>query len=436
MAVREGWMPRIDAAASGKRVLVVGAGPSGLSAAYHLTRLGHAVEIYEAGPVPGGMMHFGIPAYRLPRDGLLAEIARIERMGVRIVLNRRVADLAAEKESGGFDAVFVAIGAHVSKHVDIPARDAARVLDAVGYLRGVASGAPPLLGRRVVVYGGGNTAMDAARTARRLGAEEAVIVYRRDRAHMPAHGFEADEAIEEGVKIRWLTTIKDFAGHTLTVERMDISPDGRPVPTGEFETLQADAVVLALGQDSDSGFLRRLRGVEVKTDGSVIVGPDMMTGAPGVFAGGDMVPSERTVTVAVGHGKLAARHIDAWLRHIPRLAPPPCAALVTWPMLNLPVFSDAEPTPQKRLLAGAREAGFAEITAGLSEPEARREAQRCLSCGRCFECDNCFAACPEGAIMKLGPGRGYRLVAERCTGCATCYEQCPCHAIEMQKEPV
>ena len=434
LAVREGWTPAIDAAASGKRVLVVGAGPSGLSAAYHLTRLGHAVEIHEAGPVPGGMMHFGIPAYRLPRAGLMAEIARIERMGVRIVLNRRVPDLAAEQAAGGFDAVFVAIGAHVSRHVDIPARDAARVLDAVGFLRGVADGTPPLLGRRVVVYGGGDTAMDAARTARRLGAGEAVIIYRRDRAHMPAHGFEADEAIEEGVKIRWLTTIRDVAGHTLTVERMELSPDGRPLPTGELETLQADAVVLALGQDTDSGFLRRLPGVEVKADGTVIVGADMMTGAPGVFAGGDMVPSERSVTVAVGHGKLAARHIDGWLRRTPHV-PPPLPPLVTWPMLNLPVFSDAEPTPQQRLRGAARATGFAEITAGLAEPAARREAQRCLSCGRCYECDNCFAACPEGAIMKLGPGRGYRLLAERCTGCATCHEQCPCHAIDMQAEP-
>jgi NADPH-dependent glutamate synthase beta subunit-like oxidoreductase len=435
MANREGWTPRIEAEPSGRRVLVVGAGPSGLSAAYHLTRLGHAVEIHEAGPLPGGMMHFGIPAYRLPRAELLADIARIERLGVRIVLNHRVTDLAAEKEAGRFDAVFVAIGAHVSKHAEIPARDAARVLDAVGYLRGVASGNPPLLGRRVVIYGGGNTAMDAARTARRLGADEAVIVYRRDREHMPAHAFEADEAIEEGVKIRWLTTIKDFAGHTLTVERMDISPDGRPVPTGEFETLEADSVVLALGQETDSRFLRNVPGVEVKGDGTVAVGPDMMTGAPGVFAGGDMVPSERTVTVAVGHGKLAARHIDGWLRRIPHV-PAARARLVTYPMLNLPVFSDAEPTPQKRLLGDAREVGFAEVTAGLSEPDAQREAQRCLSCGRCFECDNCFAACPEGAIVKLGPGSGYRLQPERCTGCATCYEQCPCHAIDMQAETV
>ncbi len=194
-------------------------------------------------------------------------------------------------------------------------------------------------------------------------------------------------------------------------------------------------MVLALGQETDSGFLRRVPGVEVKSDGTVIVGPDMMTGAAGVFAGGDMVPSERTVTVAVGHGKLAARHIDGWLRRIPHV-PPGKPRLVSWPMLNLPVFSDAEPTPQKRLLGEAREVGFAEVTAGLAETDARREAQRCLSCGRCFECDNCFAACPEGAIVKLGPGRGYRLVDDRCTGCATCYDQCPCHAIEMQAETV
>ncbi len=169
-------------------------------------------------------------------------------MGVRIVLNHKVTDVLAEQQAGRFDAVFVAIGAHVAQHVDIPARDAARVLDAVAMLRDVGTGGKPTLGRRVVIYGGGNTAMDAARTARRLGAEEALIVYRRDRAHMPAHGFEADEALEEGVKIKWLTTIKEIVGPSLTVERMELDDKGRPQPTGEFETLEADSVVLALGQ--------------------------------------------------------------------------------------------------------------------------------------------------------------------------------------------
>jgi NADPH-dependent glutamate synthase beta subunit-like oxidoreductase len=430
-ALAEGWSPS-PGVPSGKRVLVVGAGPSGLSAAWHLARRGHQVDIREAGPLPGGMLHFGIPAYRLPRDVLAGEIARIERLGVMITCNARVTDLAAEMKAGGFDAAFVAVGAHVSRHADIPARDAARVLDAVSYLHDVSAGTPPLLGRRVVVYGGGNTAMDAARTARRLGADEALIVYRRDREHMPAHGFEADEAMEEGVKIRWLSTIKDFSAQTLTVERMRLV-DGRPEPTGEFDTLTADAVILALGQETDTAFLRAVPGIAFKADGTVVVVPDMMTGAAGIFAGGDMVPSERTVTVATGHGKRAARHIDAWLRGE---APGAGAKhpIVRYDMLHLPLFSDADPTAQRSRQGADRIADFGEILAGIDERAARREAQRCLSCGNCFECDNCYAACPEQAIVKLGPGRRYRLDADKCTGCAVCFEQCPCHAIDMVAE--
>ncbi|MGA7863675.1 MAG: FAD-dependent oxidoreductase, partial [Stellaceae bacterium] len=292
----------------------------------------------------------------------------------------------------------------------------------------------PRLGRRVVVYGGGNTAMDAARTARRLGAHEALIIYRRDRAHMPAHAFEADEAITEGVKIKWLASIKEIAGPTLTVERMRLDAEGRPQPTGEIETLEADAVVLALGQQTDSAFLKRVPGVEFKPDGTVIVGPDMMTGNPGIFAGGDMVPGERTVTTAIGHGKRAARNIDGWLTGKGH-AEPARAPLVSFDMLNLPVFSDADPAREKELAISRRLSGFEEVVAGLSEREARYEAQRCLSCGNCFECDNCWAACPEDAIIKLGPGRRYRYDYSRCTGCAVCFEQCPCHAIEMIAEP-
>jgi NADPH-dependent glutamate synthase beta subunit-like oxidoreductase len=157
---------------------VVGAGPSGLSAAYHLARLGHQVEIRDASPEPGGMMRYGIPAYRLPRDVLAIEIERIAALGVRITCGHRVDDLEAERREGGFDAVFVAVGAHLSKRVEIPAREAGRIVDAVSFLRSVASGARPVIGRRVAVYGGGNTAMDAARVARRLGADEALIVYR------------------------------------------------------------------------------------------------------------------------------------------------------------------------------------------------------------------------------------------------------------------
>jgi NADPH-dependent glutamate synthase beta subunit-like oxidoreductase len=434
LALREHWPLPVVAASSGKRVLVVGAGPSGLSAAYHLRRLGHAVEIHEAGPLPGGMLHFGIPAYRLPRADLMAEIRRIEDLGVRIVLEHTVEDILVEQAAGNFDAVFVAVGAHLAKHVDIPARDAVKILDAVSLLRDVESGNAPLLGRRVVIYGGGNTAMDAARTVKRLGATEALIVYRRDRAHMPAHAFEADEALTEGVKIKWLTTISAIDGGDLTVEVMELDADGRPQPTGRFETLQAEAVVLALGQDADTGFLRAAPEIAFERDGTVIVGPNMMTGRAGIFAGGDMVPSERTVTIAVGHGKKAARHIDAWLR-ASTYAPLPKNPPVDFRMLNLPIFSDVLPYGQRQLPLDERAAGFAEVVAGYDERQALREAQRCLSCGNCFECDNCFAACPEDAIVKLGTGLRYRVDLARCTGCGVCMDQCPCHALEMVEEP-
>jgi NADPH-dependent glutamate synthase beta subunit-like oxidoreductase len=251
---------------------------------------------------------------------------------------------------------------------------------------------------------------------------------------MPAHAFEADEALSEGVKIKWLTTIREVVGPELTVEMMELDEGGRPRPTGRLETLRADAIVLALGQDTDTGFLRRVPGVEFESGGTVVVGPDMMTGHAGIFAGGDMVPAERTVTVAVGHGKRAARHIDAWLRggRYQKPAPPP---VVTFDLLRLPVYSDADPILQRTLAAAERTAGFEEVVAGLTEPEARHEAQRCLSCGNCFECDSCYAACPEDAIIKLGPGQRYRYDYDRCTGCAVCFEQCPCHAIDMVPEP-
>jgi formate dehydrogenase beta subunit len=432
-AVAERWTLRVEAKPSGKRVLVVGAGPSGLSAAFHLTRLGHQVEIHEAGPLPGGMLHFGIPAYRLPRDVLMQEISRIETMGVRIVLNHKVEDALAEQASGKFDAVFVAIGEQIGRRIGIPARDAAHVVTAVSLLRNVGAGGTPKLGRRVVIYGAGDTAMDAARIAKRLGAEEALIVFFSDRAHMEAHSSDADEALSEGIKIRWLSSIRDIGEAAMKVELMALDAKGIPQPTGQFETLQADSVILALGQKAESGFLRSVPGIETKSDGTIVIGPDMMTGHPGIFAGGDVVPSGRTVTISVGHGKKAARHIDSWLRRR-AYVPPPKHKVVEFADLHLPIYSDAIPSKQPDIPLTLRK-GFAEITAGLSEAAALREARRCLSCGNCFECDNCFAACPETAIVKLGPTHGYRVNMELCTGCAVCVEQCPCHAMEMVPEP-
>jgi formate dehydrogenase beta subunit len=434
MALQMGWQFAKPATPSGKRILIVGAGPSGLSAAYHLARLGHTVEIHEAGPVAGGMMHFGIPAYRMPRDELRAEVQRIEELGVRIVLNHRVEDVLAEKAAGGFDAVFVAVGAHISKHVDIPHRDAGKFLDAVSFLSSANRGEPPKLGRRVAIYGGGNTAMDAARTAKRLGAEEAMIIYRRDRKSMPAHDFEADEALEEGVKINWLRTIKEIDRSTFKVEVMELDADGRPQPTGKFESLEADTLILAVGQDTDTAFLEAVPGIEFKPDHTVVVDENMMTGHPGIFAGGDMVPSERSVTIAVGHGKHAARHLDAWLKGTTyRRAPR--HPLIGHEKLHLWYRTSAPQVEQARLPVTERAGTFDEILHNLSEDAALFEARRCLSCGNCFECDGCFGACPEDAIIKLGPGKRYQINFDLCTGCAVCYEQCPCDAIEMIDEP-
>ena len=418
---------------SGKRVLVVGAGPSGLSAAYHLRRLGHAVEIREAGPVAGGMMHFGIPAYRLPRDVLEGEVRRIEAAGVTITLNHKVEDALAEQAAGDFDAVFLAVGAHLSKRVDIPGRDAGKMLDAISFLKSVEEGNAPRLGRRVAVYGGGNTAMDAARVAKRLGASEALIIYRRDREHMPAHEAEADEALEEGVKINWLRTIREIDTTTFKVEVMEVDDSGRPQPTGRFETLEADSLILALGQDVDTGWLAQVPDLEFNRDGSVIVDGNLMTGHPGIFAGGDMASKERTVTVGVGHGKRAARCVNAWLAGS-EYADPPRNELVTADMLRPWFATDAEIRAQPRIEDDRREEGFEEVTLGLDRQAAVFEAGRCLSCGNCFECDGCYGACPEGAVIKLGRGQRYRFDYDKCTGCAVCYEQCPCNAIEMVAE--
>lgn len=432
MALEKGWRHQVSTDNSGKKVMVIGAGPSGLSAAYHLRKLGHSVHVYEAGPMAGGMMHFGIPAYRLPREVLDNEIRLIRDMGVEFSFNHKVSDVLKEKEAGQFDAVFIAIGAHISKKIEIPQREAGKILDAISFLKEVEEGGTPKLGRRVAIYGGGNTAMDAARTAKRLGYEP-LIIYRRDREHMPAHDFEAEETLAEGIKINWLRTIKEIHQSSFTVEEMVVDENGRPQPTGRFETLEADSLILALGQDTDTGFLRSVPGLEFNTDGTLKVGSDMMTGFPGLFAGGDMVPDQRSVTIATGHGKKAARNIDAYLRK-QEIPPKGKKTIIGYEKLHIQYNTYAPMREQEELEVEERVENFSEIKSGLSTEEAIYESSRCLSCGNCFECDACYGSCPEDAIIKLGPGKKYKFNYDLCTGCAVCFEQCPCHAIEMVAE--
>jgi len=426
-------LPRAGAD-TGKRVLVVGAGPAGLSATYHLRRMGHAVRLVDSAAQLGGMMRYGIPAYRLPRSVLDAEIARVLDLGVEVELGHVVHDIEAERSAGKFDAVFLAVGAQLGKRIDIPAGDSAKVIDAVAFLHQVAEGDPPLLGRRVVVYGGGDTALDAARTAKRLGATDAVIVYRRNRERMPAHGEELEQALGEGVTMRWLSTVDRFEGERLVIETMQLNAEGFPEPTGQFEELDADALVLALGQDTDLSLLQGAHDVVV-SHGVVEIQPSMMTGEDGVFAGGDAVPADRTATVAVGHGKRAARGIDAYLRgSLPE--PAQKHDLATFDRLNTWYYSDAPRTERPELERIRRQTNFEEVVGGLSEENALFEARRCLSCGNCFECDNCFGVCPDNAVIKLGAGSRYQFDYDFCKGCGICVKECPCGAIEMVPERI
>jgi 2-oxoacid:acceptor oxidoreductase delta subunit (pyruvate/2-ketoisovalerate family) len=361
-------------------------------------------------------------------------VKRITAMGVALELNSKVDDIEVAMTEGGFDASFLAVGAHIAKRAYIPAAGAAKVLDAVQLLRSMEGEEPPLLGRKVVVYGGGNTAIDVARTARRLGAEEAIIVYRRTREKMPAHDFEVEEALEEGVSMKWLSTIKTIDGSTMQIEKMALDEKGFPQPTGEFETLDADSLVLALGQDVDLSLLDKAPGIVIE-DGVVKVGRDMMTGRAGVFAGGDMAPSERTVTVAVGHGKKAARHIDGYLRGTPYL-PAEKHGLASLERLNSWYYEDAPATVRPMLEAARRINTFDEVQGGLDETNALYEARRCLSCGNCFECDNCYGVCPDNAVIKLGAGNRFRIDYDYCKGCGLCAAECPCGAIDMVAEAI
>ncbi len=445
-AIRQGWTLPVPAPSSGKRVLVVGAGPSGLSAAYHLALGGHHVTISEAAAKPGGMMRYGIPAYRLPRETLDAEIDRILAMGVELRCNEPIEALEHELARGEYDAAFLAVGAHIARNVDLPGGTASHILDAVSMLHGIEDGEPPQLGRKVVVYGGGDTALDAARTARRLTGVDPVVVYRRTRERMPAHPEELQQAEQEGISFRWLSTVSAAAaappapgevhgGARLRIERMELDADGMPQPTGEFEELDADSLILALGQSADLALLEGLEGISIQ-EGVVEVDERMMTGHPGVFAGGDMTPGQRMAAVAIGHGRRAARCIDSWLKELPAPGVPE-VQLAGFDELNTWYYADAPRTVRPLLEDIRRQSTFEEVVIGLDEDSALFEARRCLSCGNCFSCDNCFGVCPDNAVIKPGPpGEPYAIDLDYCKGCGMCAAECPCGAIEMIPEEI
>lgn len=433
-AIQQDWQIRFNKNRSRKKVLIIGGGPSGLSAAYHLLRLGHSVEIVEATGALGGLMNSGIPEYRLPNEILSAEINRILAMGIQVKLNYKVQDILAEKEQGNFDAVYLSIGAQLIHKEKFEQDNSIYITDAFAFFNEIKSNTSPYMNKKVVVYGGGKLAMYLSRILKRFGCEVAVY-FNGDNKMMPAYDYETDDALAEGVDVQLLKGITKVQQGKITLEQMKVEK-GKAVGTGTLEEISADVLIVANRQESDTQFLQTLMGVVLNDDGTVKIDANRMIGFDGVFAGGDMLPGEnRSATIAIGHGKKAAKYIDAYLLQQTYQKPDkhPTAG---FRKLHMWYKTDAPQKEQDKLAPTVAVQNFNEIIAGLTEKEARFEAQRCLSCGNCFECDGCFGACPEDAIIKLGKGNRYKFNYDACTGCSVCYEQCPCHAIEMIAEPV
>lgn len=426
VAIENGWKFDVPSENSGKKVLIVGAGPSGLSAAYFLRKFGHDVTIRETRIKPGGMMRYGVPRYRLSRAVLDAEIRRIIDMGVKLVCNKRVTHL--KDEIANFDAVYIATGAFLAAKTDIEVKgNSCTVIDAVELFRKLEDGLPlPNLGKRVVVYGGGNTAIDAARTALRLGAESVKIVYRRTINNMPAHKEEIQDALKEGVEILCLSTIGMIEGNNILINKMDYDEENDILSvSGEKDIISADSVIFAIGQSIDEGILDGIDGISVSEKGVIEIDKNMMTGAKGIFAGGDVVPCKRTVTHAIGHGKKAAKCIDAYLcgrEVVPNIKP----EVANFKKLNTAYFKKVARLEVPKI----ESLSFSESDISLTERELVAESERCFSCGNCFHCDNCYGMCPDSAIKKNADGT-LEIDLEYCKGCGICASECPCGAIKM-----
>lgn len=400
MASTDRLKPRLQPK-TGSRVAIVGGGPAGLSAAYYLALRGHEVTIFEALPKPGGMLRYGIPDYRLPQEVLDQEIGRIAELGVEIRVNQRLGrDFTLQGLADqGFDAVFLAIGAHQSTKMGVQGEDLSGVLAGTDFLRAVAAGEPVEVGKRVAVIGGGNTAIDAARTALRLGAKEVTMVYRRSRAEMPASPWEIEEAEEEGVRLLFLAAPVRAIGEDGRVAELECikmalgEPDSsgrrRPEPmVGSEFLIGVDTVIAAIGQRPDAGALAESSDVRVARNGNIVVDPESwQTDVKGVFAGGDCVSGAATAVEAIAAGRKAALSIDRFLRGE---APAKTKKLFNISKGELEQLKGAEEfvqaeqkprTPMPKIPLEARVASFEEIELGFSDEAVRQEARRCLECG-------------------------------------------------------
>jgi len=452
LALERGWSLPLPAADQDRTVGVVGGGPAGLAAAYHLRRLGYPVTIYEARPQLGGLLRYGIPAYRLPPAVLRQELDRLLALGIAVRLSTPVADAQGlarlEQEH---DAVFIAVGAQRAKPLPQLAGGAEHglpIFDGLEFLAredAEAAGAGDQLGERVLVVGGGSAALDVARSARRLG-KQVTILCLEERAAMPAQPEEVTEALEEGVGLfdgALLQTVERTPdrGLVLSCRRCTLDPAApagvlRPLPIAGSEfSLQADSVIVSIGQEAALESFHTILSVEETV---LRVDPvTLATERPGVFAGGDVASLRRYVSEALGDGRRAARGIAAYLGH-PQIRPDPAAPLeeaVRQQAVNFYYFAGADRHEKSRLAASERLADFREVAQALSAAEAMDEAARCLSCGTCIECDNCFYFCPDMAVRRdpLHP-QHYVVDEQYCKGCGLCAAECPRGVIRMTQE--
>ncbi|MDZ7289068.1 MAG: NAD(P)-binding protein [candidate division KSB1 bacterium] len=450
-------------------VAIVGAGPAGLAAAYHLARLGYHVTIYEAMPEPGGVLRYGIPEYRLPKDILRQEIQRVCDLGVLVLINARVGKNVSQKDLQKYDAVFLAIGVEKSRKMNIPGENLDGVLSGLAFLRKLNSGEKVKIGKKVAVIGGGNTAMDAARSAVRLG-KKVQILYRRSREEMPAIEDEINEALAEGVELKTLVApvkvmSKNGKVTGLEMVRMQLGePDEsgrrRPVPIKDSNfRIEVDTVITAIGEEADFSFLP-----EELHRGKNVISIDQIghTHQAKVFAGGDIVDQPHTVVDAIASGKRAAMAIDMFLRgrdltavldeirlgdkgalsmqryveggNLPQSVDN--RQVVRFHQINTDYFEPASriAMPEREIIS--RIGDFGEVSSGYTEAMALAEAGRCFNCGVCNECDNCLVFCPDFAVKRNSTGQPYTIDYNYCKGCGICAHECPRHAITMVREGV